>query len=282
MENRCTNCGISTNDSDDVHCRRFLKLEIEKMKSAGMVDDAAVFVNEFKFKNELSEIWKNTTFSNIFSLYKEENTKSRLFDLRKKLYSSQQIDDNDLCWLEANGNYNELGDYYFQCYRNFPKTVGYKDAWFLSKASKYYRKANKPEKALEITEKMPIDNKQALAAVLTSRGGVFKDLERLEDAKECAEKAIRIFPTYHPYLLLGAVNIEQKKYDEAFNAFDKATELGAAEKLSNLEIQRVITIKTYNEKINIIKYLIKRDPVKYKWVEKFVDAEEIKQKNSII
>jgi len=66
MQNCCSNCGAETNDSGDVHCRRLLKNEIEKLRSTGRIDAVINLLCTFQFKDKLSEDWKNLSFPENF------------------------------------------------------------------------------------------------------------------------------------------------------------------------------------------------------------------------
>ena len=87
------------------------------------------------------------------------------------------------------------------------------DKWNLPNASSHWRKADEPESALKVTENLDFDQikeNKLKSALLTTRGGAFRDIDKLDDAQKCALKAIEYQPqSHHPYTLMGAICYER-------------------------------------------------------------------------
>ena len=83
-------------------------------------------------------------------------------------------------------HYKLEADFYEQ---EFHRT-GHK--WHIPTASSYWRRANEPEQALNLTNQIlgKIKERNLKAAILVTRGAAFRDIEKLDDAENCAIKAI--------------------------------------------------------------------------------------------
>lgn len=106
----------------------------------------------------------------------------------------------------------------------------------LVRASRYWREVGDPARAIRATGvDLPGYESRAVAALLTSRGGAFRDLEDLEQAEACAKRALEYNSNdYHPYNLLGAVCYDwtgrywpSTRIDEGDRYFAEAKRLGS-------------------------------------------------------
>lgn len=61
MQYNCTKCGTETNDSDDLHCRRIFRTEINKFLSSGELESAKVLYLSAIF----NEKWKEHFLHNL-------------------------------------------------------------------------------------------------------------------------------------------------------------------------------------------------------------------------
>jgi len=154
-----------------------------------------------------------------------------LKNILKKIENGEDISTGDYDWLKANGHltreiqlayYRQVANNY---YRDFQENG---DIWNLIKACSNYRNARLPEIAIEVASKCPkMTSGKAMAAIMTTKGGAYRDLRQLLQARECANEAILISSTYHPYTLLGAICFDEKEFEEGDYCFKKAIELGA-------------------------------------------------------
>jgi hypothetical protein len=91
--------------------------------------------------------------------------------------------------------------------------------WNLPNISSHWRKADQPKKALKATENVNFDSikeNKLKSAILTTRGGAFRDLSQLDDAEKCARKAIeyQASNSHQPYTLMGAIFFDRyDRYD---------------------------------------------------------------------
>ena len=107
----------------------------------------------------------------------------------------------------------------------------------------------------------------ARAALFTTRGGAFRDIEYLIEAEKCALEAIKHFPDSHnPYTLMGALCYDSGDYAEGDKWFEKAIKRGAKPHDQDSEIKRILRKKQNPE---LIAHLLKKDPKRFAWVKDF-------------
>lgn len=130
----------------------------------------------------------------------------------------------------------------------------------ISVAGSLWRKANYPERALQISDNL----KSYDHYLLTMRGGAYRDLNDLELAKDCALKAIACAPNdYYAYNLLGAILFQQGFAEEGENYFEKAIKLGS--KPNEGDIKAALKKAGVAERRAVAEYLLKKDPQRYGW-----------------
>jgi tetratricopeptide (TPR) repeat protein len=185
-----------------------------------------------------------------------------------KLGIGASLDADDVRLLERNSAFNVLATYYCQCYKTDS------DAWNLVKACSHLRRARLPHKAIEISEHFmnhPLADVRVRAAVLTTRGGAFRDTSELDQAIECANEAIKLSPnSFHPYNLLGAVYYEQGNPAQGDQYFTKALEMGAHRREQEAEIRAALERSAVDARNVIGEYLLQKDPQKYAWVDSYI------------
>jgi tetratricopeptide (TPR) repeat protein len=147
------------------------------------------------------------------SWYSEEFPLSQLHKILIDLDDEKNsLSDADKEWLEMRKLFQ-------------PIAIDYEKKGHLASAGSYWRKARMPGRALHITA----DAKHLRnAAILTMRGGAYRDLGQLADAETAARKAMDLNPwSYYPYNLLGAIYYQRSlpKWGKRF--FDRARELGS-------------------------------------------------------
>ncbi|MCX6720457.1 MAG: hypothetical protein NTW11_01480 [Candidatus Staskawiczbacteria bacterium] len=300
MNLKCSKCGAETSDSGDLHCRKILRAEISQLLLCGKIEEArnhisrAQFdegwrsmmlqhlflepdinkkIQEFRHQQELELSQAQGQFVELADKYNivdmnkvvDEFGPTRLAKLLIKLEEKDDLDESDLKWLEENKLFQLLADYYYQFSKSF-ETI---DAWSLSKASKFFRKAGMNKRAIEITDgfsKRTTIEFRADSAVYASRGAAFRDLANLDEAKKCANEALVLSPrSFHPYNLLGGISYDEGDIEGGTKYFEKAIELGSSPRAQEREIQ----LATEEERQRICDYLLKKDPKKYAWVKKF-------------
>lgn len=274
---KCTNCGIETSLVYDLHCQREFKDIITNLIEKNEIGRAYSKFKSFRFKNEHTEAWKRDEFPEFSKKYdlellscvknqqslndldlkrlkclqslsqikeklKNETEKEEeyLTSISQKTIEEQVLSEEEIKFMNTINYHDLLGNYYYNLYlksHNF---------WDLSKASSNYRKHGDYNKAIEITDGLEdAQGREDLSAVLTSRGGAFKDLKEWSRAEQCAYKALDKAISFYPYTLLGAVNILKGNLSQAEFFFDKAIKLGAPNKSISSEISN--TIKKLSE-----------------------------------
>ncbi|HEY9811579.1 MAG TPA: hypothetical protein V6D13_19805 [Halomicronema sp.] len=148
-----------------------------------------------------------------------------------------------------------------------------KDIYLVPTISSEWRKAEKPEKALAITEKANIEtikDKHLKARICVTRGAAFRDIGDLEQAKKFALIAIECQPdSHHPYTLMGAICYDEYRYPEGDEWFEKARERGAD---VEEEIQRYVKrIKDKDKQRKAAEYLVKKDSFVYAWAKVYLE-----------
>jgi hypothetical protein len=220
-------------------------------------------------------------FADLKRRYKAESFRdpsplTPLYKILLTLESSKPLDKADLSWLRKNqlpGPYRAYASYEAQkCEERFKET---RDPWDAVQASKFWRMAGQPTKALAATtglaEKANVTNSRLKAAVLTTRGGAFRDLRKLDDAETCGRQAVHLNPqSFHPHMLLGAVYYQKgdpKKGDEHFAIAEK---LGAKPALQDMQRKAAVSQADEPERRIVAQYLLRKDPVKYRWAKKYL------------
>jgi tetratricopeptide (TPR) repeat protein len=146
----------------------------------------------------------------------------RLGGLSEKIERGLQLKSDDLLWLGAGGHIQELERYL--------QVQG--DGWSVAQIGSFWRSAGVPERNLDATAGVlrsqtasPQD-----AAVWTTRGAALADLERMQEAEDCARRAAAASPeSYYPYNLLGRIYGFLERPSDSEAAFARAKQLGAPE-----------------------------------------------------
>ena len=205
---------------------------------------------------------KYNVFEKKFSIVSQMNS------ILLKMESGEPLNDEDIKYLNDKKCENVTATYFF---RSFNKDG---DIWKLIKACSCLRRCDKPEKVIEITNtalgKGGIKDK-ALSALLTTRGGAYRDLGENLRAKQCAHDAIRKNQAnFYPYNLLGAIYYALGEYHKGDAYFDKAQKCGANSRSQEKEIISVLKGAQKNERNRIAEYLLNKDPKKYNWITKYI------------
>lgn len=202
---------------------------------------------------------------------------SYLYDILKNLNSNKRLNDTEKLWLIENKLLNRKTKIYIQYFtieaeffeKEFKKSKNY---WNLVNASAQWRKAEKPSHALTLTDNLDMENikpAKLKSALLTTRGGALRDMNRLVEAEKCAHSAIVHYPDRHdPYTLLGALCFDTGRYAEGTIWFEKAVEKGAKPQDQDSEIRRILQ-KNHDPKL--IAHLLNTDPSRFAWVKSFAN-----------
>lgn len=162
-----------------------------------------------------------------------------------------------------------------------------RNKWNLPNASSHWRKADEPESALKVTENLDFDQikeNKLKSALLTTRGGAFRDIDKLDDAEKCALKAIEYQPqSHHPYTLMGAICYERGQYSQGDDWFNKAIKCGAESEDIDSELKRVVKNAKDEKRREVVEYLLTKNPQRYAWAKAYrkrEGGEDAQRKNS--
>jgi tetratricopeptide (TPR) repeat protein len=126
--------------------------------------------------------------------------------------------------------------------------------------------------ALDATKGLVSDDKRLMAAVLTTRGGAFRDRNALADAEDCARKALAVNPdnTRHAYYLLGAIYYQRGNPEDGDKCFQKA---GISPDERDRQVRDAFARAGRAEKLEVARYLLHKDPEKYEWAEYYLHSD---------
>ena len=176
-----------------------------------------------------------------------------------------QIDDNDIDILAKNKYYDIL-QIIAQKYMGMN---------MIAKAASIYRKGKMPEESIRITEDFNNRDNKILSMVKTTRGGAFRDIGDYNNAEKMAKEAIDLNnDDYRPWNLLGAIFIQTGRYEEAFECFKKALDLGKPvmeERNTRDTIRDILEEMTTDVKIYVGQKLLELGPNKFSWLKAYLN-----------
>jgi len=234
------------------------------------------------------------------SNYRHDSPSNRLYAILQQLEKGKRLEATDVVWLTENSLFhsdnwrteqslfrsdnrrteqslfrsdNRIFTTYHQIeatfYEREYKRTGNK--WNLPSASSHWRSAQKPEHALALTDNLNFDKikeNKLKSALLTTRGGAFRDMGELGKAEQCARKAMKYQPnSHHPYTLMGAICYDRGDFSEGDNWFKEAIKRGASPRDVDAEIKRVFKNADNNKRLEILAYLQKTNHRLYKWAK---------------
>lgn len=209
--------------------------------------------------------------------HRKDKPESPLYLILKKLQSGYRLIDDDVVWLEGENLLNSttkifIAYHTLEAQFNESEFQRTKDYWKLANASAHWRKAEEPKWALKQTDNLDfkkIKPAKLRAALLTTRGGAFRDINEFNNAEHCALEAIKHFPDSHnPYTLMGALCYDTGRYEEGDRWFAEAVKRGAKPQDQDAEIKRILRKKKGDELEKLIEHLLKKDPIRFAWVKK--------------
>jgi hypothetical protein len=241
--------------------------------------------------------------------YKDKSPSKPLYAILQKLEKGERLEPTDVAWLEENRTEARQPTNSYYGWQEEPRSQGYRlfsgkifityhkieatfyeqeykrtgNKWNLPNASSHWRKADRPKQALKLTENLNFDKikeNKLKSAILTTRGGAFRDIEDLDKAEKCARQAIEYQPnSHHPYTLMGAICFERGEYSEGEYWFAEAIKRGASPRDQDAEIKRVVkNAKDENKRREVVEYLLKKDPQRYAWAKSYLKKPQNKGK----
>ncbi len=219
--------------------------------------------------------------------FPDNSSESKLYLILQKLDKNQRLDAIEIVYLEERKLfYGVIRKCYHTIEAQFYETEYKKtgNRWSIPNISSHWRKADQPEKALQSTENINFDKikeDKLKSAILTTRGGAFRDVRELDEAKKCARKAIHFQPSsHHPYTLMGAICYDRYQNLEGERWFKKAIERGASPESIDSEIKKSIArMKDKDKRNKMIRDLLKKDPDRYSWAKKYLSKNNRKKRS---
>lgn len=206
--------------------------------------------------------------------YIESEHYGRVMALLRQIASGQRLKASDVLWLKTKANcWTDELDKAWHTLEATTLTKAWEsegDAWNAVNASAHWRKADEPERALNVTEAALARVRPApklKAALLTTRGGVLRDQRRFEEAKSHGCKAHKLNPRdYRPCTLLGAVHFELSDRATGLEWYKKAERLGAPPEDIDQDLRMLLARSSEQEQRHIRKFLLDEDPIRFAWL----------------
>ncbi|OBQ40819.1 MAG: hypothetical protein AN487_00450 [Anabaena sp. CRKS33] len=261
-----------------------------KIEENGLLTDSEIEWLKNNGREDIISLVQKRLFSILkskyaVSNYQDQSPNSPLYLILQKLEKDERIEPKDVGWLQENELfYDRIWNKYHGIEANFYqqefKRTG--NRWNLVNASSHLRKADRSKSALELTDNLPLnsikDNKLK-SALLTTRGGAFRDCYKLDDAEICALQAIKYqADSHHPYTLMGAICYQQGKYFEGDKWFNEAIKHGAKPLDMDSEIKSVLNkTKDQKQRQELVNYLLKKDSYLYAWAKDYLKKQQDKK-----
>lgn len=204
-----------------------------------------------------------------------ESLLPRMTQLLQQIDAGKRLPKEEWAWLsttakkhftvELRNAYHRLeADFHAEQYRRT------QDPWNVVNASGHYRKCDQPNAALELIDSVPHNRlklPKVRSAILTTHGGVMRDLGQRSVAIELGEKAHALMPGhYHPCTLLGAVHMELQHFDKGHEWYEKARERGAPENGIDSELRSIFQQLDTEGRRAMKNFLLAEDSHRYQWL----------------
>lgn len=262
---------------------------ISQIESGQELNEAQLQWIEKNQRQDVINLGKTKHFKNLKLKYQvdqfsDTSPESQLYLILKKLDQNQCLDATEIAYLEdKNWFRSETKKNIYIAYHTIEAEfyeVDYQktgNKWNIPNISSHWRKADQPKKALKATENIikdfdHIKENKLKSAILTTRGGAFRDIPQLDNAEKCARQAIEFQPSsHHPYTLMGAICYDRYDRYEGDKWFKKAIERGASPESIDSEIKKsVARMKDKDKRDQMIRDLLKKDSRRYSWANKYL------------
>lgn len=215
----------------------------------------------------------------------------RVMRLLKQVSGGKRLTPDDVAWLST-----EASDYWTDALQRAwhrleaeALTKAWKSGnklWDAVNASAHWRKADDPEMALSITAaalEKANPNPKLRSALLTTRGGAMRDVDRLTDAKGHGAEAHELTPAdFRPCTLLGAVSMELGDIAAGHDWYAKAEALGADRDTVDQELRALLIRSKPDAHDRIRSYLLAEDPERFAWLRKWKRKRGAQERSQII
>lgn len=148
-----------------------------------------------------------------------------------------------------------------------------RDPWDAVNASAHWRKADKPQRAIEVTGAALAEaalSPKPRSALLTTRGGAMRDVGCHTEAKTFGLEAHQLTPSdFRPCTLLGAVSMELGDLVAGHEWYAKAEALGAERQSIDQDLRALLVRADPATRDRIRAYLLQQDPERFAWLRKW-------------
>lgn len=246
-------------------------------KAISLIDDFAVKHQPLllKWQSQVRNVQEKQKASEHFRQLKAKygivklrgsDPTSLLYKILLQIEANEPLPRTEIEWLQTKKYFGLLAQYHEQRLH----CTG--DEWHRAHACSNWRKANKPENGIALTEHMFIQDQTKKAAVLTTRGGALRDIRNLNEALTCAEQASKCDPkSYYPLNLMGAIYFERGEPEKGDECFARALALGAKPQVQVNEMQGAIRKADTENARRVAAYLLRKDPERYRWAQKYLN-----------
>lgn len=206
----------------------------------------------------------------------DEALRSRMTKLLENIDSGKRFTKDELLWLSTQAKkcftgplrcaYHHLeAEFHANEYRRT------QNPWNVVNASGHYRKCNQADTALKLIKSVPADrltHTKIRSALLTTHGGVMRDLGQKLVAIELGESAHELVPRdYRACTLLGAVHMELRRFDKGHEWYEKARALGAPEESIDSELRSIFFQLDLDGRAAMKKFLSSEVSHLYPWLK---------------
>ena len=185
------------------------------------------------------------------------------------LENGADIDDKSIKWLGNHHLYDIL------CHVLHAKFIKNGNLWDLAKACSAFRKCKNAGIVIDITKDIIITkyinhlDLIEFSAILTTRGGAFRDLREYDCSINCGLEAIEYCDTRpYPFNLMGGICIDLGKYNEAYRYFEEASMRSSNTKHLDMQIKSEFNNAPYSKQESIANFLISKDPDRFSWANR--------------
>ena len=205
----------------------------------------------------------------------DKSVMPRMTNLLSQIDAGNRLPDEELAWLstEAKRHFTkQLRETYHRLEAEFhaDQYRSTQDPWDVINASGHFRKCHRSETALELLDSLSPDrlkHPKIESAVLTTYGGVMRDLGRRTEAIKMGDKAHALMPQdYRPCTLLGAVHMEQREFERGHEWYEKARERGAPEQSVDWELRSIFQRLDSSGREAMKRFLLAEDSHRYAWL----------------
>tara|TARA_R110002033_G_scaffold99376_1_gene147770 strand:+ start:1130 stop:2194 length:1065 start_codon:yes stop_codon:yes gene_type:complete len=255
--------------------------EIESLKRQTILEQQANDLEEAKAKAEILQNQLRANVDNyeeirvdfddfeVYEVKKNSRVDKLLTQLRKKAITPE-----DLKWLSSVGFSTESIDkkYHLQlAHQHYQNWKQKSLPWELVNASAAYRKAEELTKIKKTLDEsypfnIPKNEKKLKSALLTTYGGVCRDLKDYVNSIKLGLEAHKVTPlNFRPCTLLGAVYLSTGEFDLGHEWYGKAKERGFSQDAYDNDIKSVY-FRASDEMKNRLKQNLVATGHKYKWL----------------